>query len=111
MSFTGRCCGRDRRRAGGSMVANIFLRLPALLAISAVGITDFLGRYLYETSNIIHGETNYIRCDRRLYVSLYSILCQPAQHSGLRQPRQSTFPSSALLMQGFILLPSVLVTR
>ncbi|STF40105.1 putative carrier/transport protein [Escherichia coli] len=71
------------------MVANIFLQLPALhLAISAVFILISSGAILFETSNIIHGgETNYIRATVSLYVFAVQHLRQPAEHSGLRQPR------------------------
>ncbi|XPE49783.1 Bax inhibitor-1 family protein [Shigella flexneri] len=57
------------------MVANIFLRLPALHLGDKRGLhSDLLWRYLVETSNIIHGgETNYIRATASLYVSLYNI--------------------------------------
>ncbi len=72
------------------MVANIFLQLPALhLAISAVFILISSGAILFETSNIIHGgETNYIRATVSLPVCFaVQHLRQPAEHSGLRQPR------------------------
>ncbi|VDY43399.1 Putative TEGT family carrier/transport protein [Salmonella enterica subsp. enterica serovar Daytona] len=98
------------------MVANIFLQLPALhLAISAVFILISSGAILYETSNIIHGgETKLYSCDRQPVRFAVQHLCQPAQHSGLRQPRLIDIPlfqpclCRALF---FATLPSVLITQ
>ena len=58
-----------------SVIANLFLQIPALsLAISALFILFSTGAILWETSNIIHGgETNYIRATVGLYVSLYNL--------------------------------------
>ncbi|MBT0726915.1 FtsH protease modulator YccA [Rosenbergiella australiborealis] len=58
-----------------AVIANIFLKLPALqMTISVLFILFSSAAILWETSNIVQGgETNYIRATVSLYVSLYNI--------------------------------------
>ncbi|CAG9001535.1 MAG: Modulator of FtsH protease YccA [Candidatus Celerinatantimonas neptuna] len=57
------------------MIANIFLKMPALnLAISGLFILFSSGAILMKTSEIIHGgERNYISATLTIFVSLYNI--------------------------------------
>ena len=58
-----------------AIVANIFLRIPALdLTISAAIILIMSGFILFDTSRIINGgETNYVLATIGIYISLYNI--------------------------------------
>ena len=58
-----------------SMIANIFLQLPALsLAVSAMFILFSSGAILLQTQAIVKGgETNYILATVTLFVSIYNI--------------------------------------
>jgi len=58
-----------------AVIANIFLKLPALqMTISVLFILFSSAAILWETSNIVQGgETNAIRATVSLYVSLYNI--------------------------------------
>lgn len=58
-----------------AMVANIFLKIPALsLTISAAMVMIMSGLILFDTSRIINGgETNYIRATVSLYLNIYNL--------------------------------------
>jgi len=55
-------------------IANIFFAVPAVsLAISAAIVFIMSGFILFDTSRIIHGETNYIRATVSLYLNIYNL--------------------------------------
>lgn len=58
-----------------AMIANIFLKIPALqLGISAAFVLIFSGFILYDTSRIINnGERNYIMATISLYLSIINL--------------------------------------
>ncbi|WP_225639505.1 Bax inhibitor-1 family protein [Candidatus Profftia sp. (ex Adelges kitamiensis)] len=70
-----------------AIIANIFLKIPALsLVISSLFVLFSTGAILLETSNIIHGgEINYIRATVSLYASLYNIFISLLSILGLNR--------------------------
>jgi modulator of FtsH protease len=68
-----------------TMVANIFLQMPALaLAVSAGIILLMSGFILFDTSRIINGgETNYIMATYGLYLSIFNIFISLLQILGI----------------------------